>query len=118
VIRSSSSSAIAASLLAGVRVGPDVGEYADAIGSADDAADHRRQRLQRADAMDVVGLSGDPTDSSLANTIPFAAIATTRRRLPACEHVITGLFGTSYSVTVNGLIMSLSSCSTMWQWWT
>ena len=59
MIRSSSSSAIAASLLAGVRVGPDVREYADVIGSADDAADHRRQRLQRADAMDVVGLSGD-----------------------------------------------------------
>jgi hypothetical protein len=23
-----------------------------------------------------------------------------------------------YGVTVNGRIMSLSSCSTMWQWWT
>jgi hypothetical protein len=23
-----------------------------------------------------------------------------------------------YGVTVNGCIMSLSSCSTMWQWWT
>ena len=31
---------------------------------------------------------------------------------------LAGLWLDSYAMTVNGRIMSLSSCSTMWQWWT